>query len=103
MALEKTKTVNGIDYSYWVAEPHYAKKTNKTDIIMLLFSSEAARNGDQKPIRERFAHSMDGCYFTGEEVYAFVKESRMVENTDEEGATIEVESNFFADAVDLNV
>ena len=115
MAIIKNKELsNGTSGNYWIAQPIADAHNKRTQVLMLLYASEEARdNGSTFIIRENVGF-MSKYLPTGEEVYAFVKESKMVpsieaveEQLDEEGnimqeAVEEVleESNWFNDAVD---
>lgn len=97
MALKKQKTLDtGVMAEYWVAESKNNMVTKKTDIILLAYKNEETRkNNNNYLLRERYL-PLDGVYKTGEEVYAFIKQSDTI--LDDEGN--EVEMNFFADAED---
>ncbi len=113
MALLKTKTSGlGVDITYWVATVNSSGKTKKSQIIMEGYVSKAARNAGNSFIERRDEGTLNIQYPTGEEVYTYLKTSRPVKEriVDEDGKTVlgedgkptynEIETNWFADAVD---
>jgi hypothetical protein len=105
-ALKLKRTVNFVDHEYWVAEKHenLRRKGNKrTEIIMMLYTSEAARNAGQEPVlRERLKWDLEGNEKNGKDVYDHVKLSRK-ETKPIAGSeqTEEVETNEFVTAEDI--
>lgn len=102
MPLQKAKSFpDGREGDYWVASPSSNKRSEKTEVIMLLYKDAAHRTAAKAdpsipPLhRERFSPDLAGTYKAGGDVYAHVKESRL--DADDE------ETNWFADAVDVDV
>jgi len=104
MALKLKRTINQIDYEYWIPEAHSDKHNKLTRIIMLGYTSEASRRAGQSPIRETFPAEWQGNGITESEKYIFVKQSILkTEITEEDGESVtnEIETNPFASAEDI--
>jgi hypothetical protein len=80
MAIKKIKELdNGTSGEYWVAQASNNMVSKQTDVLMLLFKDKASRDeGKTFLLRERVP-SINGIYLTGEQVYAGVKASNLVE------------------------
>jgi hypothetical protein len=107
MAIKKIKELdNGTSGEYWVAQASNNMVSKQTDVLMLLFKDKASRDeGKTFLLRERVP-SIDGIYLTGEQVYAGVKASNLVEvepaiEAVEDKEPVVEESNWFADAEDI--
>jgi D-serine dehydratase len=105
MALILNKTINSIEYNYWVVEAHVDKHNKLIYFIMLLYSSENARKKlNQSPVyREKFPIVSHTTGMLESEMYAFVKQSiKKTIITEENGKSviIEEEENPFANAID---
>ncbi len=113
MALLKTKTSNlGVDITYWVASVNSSGKTKKSQIIMEGYISKESRNEKNNFIERRDEGILNIQYPTGEEVYTYLKTSRIIKEkvVDEDGKAVigedgkptytEVETNWFIDALD---
>jgi hypothetical protein len=105
MALKKLKEFdNGTSGEYWVVQSMNDKHVDKTNVLILLYKDEAARDaGKQFMLRENLGQ-MDGSYLSGSDVYAWVKRSIMSEAKGvegEEGYEAPTETNWFFDSEDL--
>jgi len=101
MAIIKNKELsNGTSGEYWVAQPIADAHNKRTQVLMLLYASEEARdNGSTFIIRENVGF-MSKYLPTGEEVYAFVKESKMVTTVEAEDAETDEEGNVVSEAIE---
>jgi len=104
MAVIKAKENNqGVTYEYWVAQQIANIIEKKTDVLVCGFISKTVRDEGHTFLDKVKVGTLDKLYPTGEEVYALVKESRMVDNPRyEEGGEEpeQIESNWFANAED---
>ena len=104
MAIKKIKEFdNGTSGEYWVAQPMMDKHADKTNVLMLLYKDEAARDAGKIFITRENIGQMDGVYHTGAAVYAWVKRSVMSEAQGVEGEVgyiAPTEINWFNDAED---
>ncbi len=114
MALIKTKTnEQGVTYNYWIATVNSSGKTKKSQIIVEGYVSKEARNAGTNFIERSDEGYLNIQYPTGEEVYTYLKTSRITKEKvlDEDGNTvlgedgnpiyIDKENNWFVDAEDL--
>ncbi len=113
MALKKSKTNGqGITFEYWIATVNSSGKTKKSQVILEGYISEESRNAGHNFIERVDCGKMNGQYPTGEDVYAFAKESKVDKEpiVDEDGKRVlgedgkptytETETNWFIDAED---
>ena len=102
MALKKLKEFdNGTSGDYWVVEPHNQKHIDQTNVIMLLYKDQAARDAGKQFLRRENLGNMDGVYLSGKDVYTWVKRSIMSDAQGvegEEGYVAPAETNWFNDA-----
>lgn len=104
MALKLKRTINQIDYEYWIPEAHSDKHNKQTSIIMLGYTSEASRKAKQLPIRETFPAKWQGNGISEAQKYSFVKQSILkteVKEEDGKSVIVETETNPFTLAEDL--
>lgn len=106
MALKLKETVNHVDHEYWVAEKHENLRVHgskRTEIIMMLYTNEAARLAGQQPVlRERLKWDLMGSEKTGNDIYKHVKESRKEQRKKVDSDDMEeVELNKFINAEDI--
>lgn len=101
MALIKQKTArDGTVGEYWMAESSDDKINNRTNIRLYLFKDAQARADGLRFMERTSVPAMEGTYKSGEDIYAHITASRMVEQINEQtGETETIESNFFVDAV----
>ena len=110
MALKKSKTVKGIKADYWkIYRNDQNIVENKTCVRLGLYPSKEVRDLDAMNFIELQAFTFDGVDYTREDLYAKIKESNLVQDTNEDGSPkvdendepVMVETNWFSDAEDV--
>lgn len=92
MALIKSKTIKGVNAEYWkIIHTDNNFRTGKTTVNLGVYVSEEARQDNVMNYLETENFEFDDVDLTRAEQYAKIKESKIVD---------EVETNWFADAVD---
>jgi len=115
MALVKTKTNDqGVTYNYWIATVNSSGKTKKSQIIVEGYVSKEVRNAGHNFIERRYEGYLNIQYPTGEEVYTYLKTSRITREkvVDKDGNIVldengnpsytDKENNWFVDAEDID-
>ena len=110
MALLKSKTVKGIKADYWrIYRNDQNTAEDKTCVRLGLYVNKDARDLGVMNFLEVQAFTFDGVDYTREDLYAKIKESNKVQDTnedetpkvDENGEPVMVETNWYADAEDV--
>ena len=109
MALLKSKTVKGIEGNYWkIYRNDQNTAENKTCVRLALYPSKEVRDLSVMNFLELQAFTFDGVDYTRDDIYEKIKESMLVQETNEDGSLkfnennepVMIESNWFVDAVD---
>jgi hypothetical protein len=110
MALQKEKIVKGVLADYWkIYRNDQNTAENNTCVRLALYPSKEVRDLGVMNFLELQAFTFDGVDYTRDTLYAMIKESHKVQDTNEDGSPkvdendepVMVETNWFVDAEDI--